>query len=534
MLTEELLYKLLASEIAFQRGDWQNAYAVQYRAAQQTRDPRLARRAVEIALSAKQAGQALNAVRLWRELAPNSAEASQYYVGFMLLSDNFEEARVILEQRLAQASPQARGGLILQTQRLLANARNKESAFTLLETLVASYTDLLESHISLALAAYNQGDMKRATLEAQRALAIKPDAEIAVLALAQVTPDKAEAAKALAQFLVANPQSLEVRTAYARTLVEQKDYVGAQAQFKQLLARQPSNLTSLYALGMLSVQTNQLPDAEKYLSSYVKAVAVQPSENRDPGQVLLLLAQLAEDRHDTAAALGWLAQIESGEALTSAHIKRALIVAKQGNLAEGRRLLQEIHAANEADKVRVFLTEAQMLREAKQENQAFVLLGTALKQYPDNTDVLYDYALSAEKNGDFAAMEKSLRRVIELAPENQHAYNALGYSFAERDIRLPEAYTLVKKALEITPDDPFIMDSLGWVHYRRGELKEAEQLLRRAVAIRDDAEIAVHLGEVLWVRGQREEAQKFWREVHVKDPKNDALKSTLLRLRANL
>jgi len=534
ILTDELLFKLLAAEIAFQRGDWQNAYAAQMRAAQQTRDPRLARRAAEIALSAKQASEALNAVRLWRELAPGSAEASQYYVGFMLLSDNLEEARVILAQRLAEASPQARPALILQAQRLLANAKNKESAFNLLDTLVAPYPDLPESHIALALSAFNRGDMKRADAEARTALAQKPDAEIAILTLAQVTPNKIEATKVLAQFLTANPQSVEVRTAYARTLVEEKDYVGAQAQFKQLLTAQPGNLTSLYALGMLGVQTNQLPEAEKYLSSYVNALAARPDNDRDPSQALLLLAQIAEERNDTTAALKWLAQIESGEAQLSAQLKRAQIVAKHGNLAEGRRLLQEVSPKDEADKVRVILVEAQMVREADQENIAFSLLDDALKQYPDNTDLLYDYAMIAEKSNNFLLMEQSLRRVIELAPANQNAYNALGYSLAERNIRLPEAYALVEKAHMIAPEDPFIMDSLGWVQYRMGKLTEAEQLLRRAYSIRADPEIAVHLGEVLWVKGQRDEAHKFWRDARAKDPKNDALRSTLLRLRASL
>ncbi|MES2831225.1 MAG: tetratricopeptide repeat protein [Pseudomonadota bacterium] len=534
MLTDELLFKLLTAEIAFQRGDWQNAYTAQLRAAQQTRDPRLARRAAEIALSAKQAGEALNAVRLWRELAPDSAEASQYYVGFMLLSDNLEEARVILAQRLAEARPQARPALILQTQRLLANAKNKESAFNLLDTLVAPYADLPESHIALALSAFNRGDMKRADLEARAALALKPDAEIAILTLAQVTPDKTEVARVLSQFLAANPQSVEVRTAYARTLIEQKNYEGAQTQFKQLLATQPANLTSLYALGMLGVQTNQLPEAEKYLTSYVKALAAKGDDERDPSQALLLLAQIVEERGDSAGALKWLAQIESGDALVGAQIKRAQIVAKQGNLAEGRRLLQETAARSEADKIRVVLSEAQMLREANQENIAFSVLDDALKQFPDNTDLLYDYAMIAEKNNNFLLMEKSLRRVIELAPDNQNAYNALGYSFAERNIRLQEAYVLIEKARAIAPEDPFIMDSMGWVQYRMGKLKEAEELLRRAYAIRADPEIAVHLGEVLWVRGQRDDAQKFWRDARTKDPKNDTLRSTLLRLRASL
>jgi len=533
VLTDELLFQLLSAEIASQRGDWQSAYAAQLRAARQTRDPRLARRAAEIALSAKQAGEALNAVRLWRELAPASAEASQYYVGFMLLSDNLDEARVILAQQLAEAAPQTRPSQILQTQRLLANARNKEGAFNLLVTLVTPYDNLPESHVALALSAYNRGDLQRASTEARIALAQKPDAEIAILTLAQVTPDKADVTTMLTQFLAAYPASVDVRTALARTLVETKDYKGAQTQFMQLLAMQPDNLTNLYALGMLGVQINQLQEAEKYLSRYVRALAIKPEDDRDPSQALLLLAHIAEERHDTDTALKWLSQIEAGEAFLNAQIKRAQIIAKHGNVNEARRLLQAVNAEGERSKVQLILAEAQILRDADQGNNAFLLLDEALKRAPDNTDLLYDHAMIAEKAGNFVLMEKSLRRVIELAPANQNAYNALGYSFAERNIRLPEAYSLIEKALLLAPEDPFIMDSLGWVQYRMGKLKEAEELLRRAYVLRADPEIAVHLGEILWTKGQREEAQKYWREARIKDPKNDTLKNTLLRLRAN-
>ncbi|MBC7513063.1 MAG: tetratricopeptide repeat protein [Herminiimonas sp.] len=533
-LTDELLYRLLLAEISLQRGEWQGAYLSELAAAQQTRDPRLARRAAEIALSAKQAGEAMSAVRLWRELAPRSEEAAQYYLGFILLGDDLEEARAILTQRLADARPQTRPVMILQTQRLLANAKNKDAAFAMLEALVAPYASLPETHIALAQGAFVKGDAARATSEARIALTQKPGSEMAVLTLAQVTADKAEATTILTTFLVAYPKAVEVRTAYARTLVEQKQYDAARIEFMQLLAEKPENLTSMYALGMLGVQSNRLPEAEKYLSMYVKALADNPDEERDPSQALLILAQIAEDRNDTETALKWLALVDSGEGVLSAQIKRAQIAAKTGNLVEARRLLQEINPEGEHDQAMVALAEAQVLRDANQGTAAFTVLGDALKRYPNNTELLYDFAMVAEKANNLDVMEKALRRVIELAPTNQNAYNALGYSLAERNIRLSEAFVLIEKALTLAPDDPFIMDSLGWVQFRLGKLKEAEELLRRAYATRPDPEIAVHLGEVLWVKGQKDDAQKFWRDAGTKDPKNDALKSTLARLRVSL
>ena len=142
--------------------------------------------------------------------------------------------------------------------------------------------------------------------------------------------------------------------------------------------------------------------------------------------------------------------------------------------------------------------------------------------------------LLAEKLGRVDVMEKALRDVMLLAPDNHHAYNALGYSLAERNVRLQEAYTLVAKALEMAPGDPFIMDSMGWVQYRLGKLDEAEKYLRNAYALRRDPEIAVHLGEVLFKKGQLAAAQELWREARAKDPQNDTLRTTLARLRQSL
>lgn len=533
-LTDELMYKLLSAEIAFQRGDWQQAYQTELSAAQQTRDPRLARRAVEIALAAKQADEAFSAVRLWRELAPQSPEATQYYLGFVLLGDNLDEAGQILTKRLADARTPTLPLMILQTQRLLATVKNREAAFALLDTLLTPYQDVPETHIALAQNAFLRGDGTRALSEARRALTMQPASEMALLTLVQVTPDRTVAEKIMTDYLSSYPASTDVRTAYARTLVEQKQFDKAQAQFEKLLLAQPDNLTSLYALGMLAVQTSQLPQAEQYLLSYLKALAASPDEDRDPGQALLILAQIAQDRGDTDGALKWLAQIDSGEHLFEAQLKRAQLVAKRGNLAQGRHMLQEMKPEGEHEQIQVILAEAQLLREANQADGALHLLGDALKRFPDNTDLLYDYAMMAEKINNLTIMEQALRRVIALTPANQNAYNALGYSFAERNMRLPEAYALVEKALSLAPDDPFIMDSMGWVEFRLGKLKEAEDLLRRAYAARADVEIAVHLGEVLWVKGQKADAQKYWRDASTKDPKNDTLKSTLTRLRVSL
>jgi Flp pilus assembly protein TadD len=209
-------------------------------------------------------------------------------------------------------------------------------------------------------------------------------------------------------------------------------------------------------------------------------------------------------------------------------------MAKRGDLAAARKLLVELEVDNEHDRVQILMADAQLLRQANQNEEALAVLTEGVKRYPGNTDLLYDFAMAAEKLNRLDIMETTLRKVIELDPKNQHAYNALGYSLAERNIRLDEALSLIDMALKLAPEDPFIMDSMGWVQFRLGKLKEAEDSLRRAYVLRPDPEIAVHLGEVLWVKGQKADAQKLWRDAKTKDPLNDTLKTTLARLNVSL
>lgn len=533
-LTEDLMFKLMAAELANQRGDWQTGYVTMLALAQQTRDPRIARRATEIALQAKHAEEALNAVRLWRTLAPHDDEANQYYLSFIILSDKLADAKPILDERLKEARPRTRSLMVLQLQRLLSRAKDKTAAFSLLEQVLAPYPELPETHMALSQGALTVNDTTRAQREAATALRMKPDSELAALALAQATSDKDDAAKVMADFLKSHPKAREVRMAYARMLVEQQQYGKARNQFETLLKDQPQDLTTLFALGILNTQLNDMTAAEKYLTDYLQALSTQPDEERDPTQALLLLAQIAEERKDPEAAMKWLAQIEPGEGYLGAQIKRAQLTAKRGDVPTARKLLRDIDTKGEREEVQVMLAEGQMLRDADQLSEAMNVLREGLKRYPSNTDLLYDYAMLAEKRNMLSIMETSLRKIIELAPNNQHAYNALGYSFAERNIRLDEAYGLIDKALKLAPDDPFIIDSMGWVQFRLGRLKEAETSLRRAYELRPDAEIAVHLGEVLWVVGQKADAQKVWRDAQTKDPQNDTLKNTLARLNVQL
>ena len=535
-LNSELLYKLTRAELEFKNGQWQGPYVTMMMAAQQTRDPRLARRASEMALAAKQGGEALAAIRLWRELAPDSDEATQFFLGFVVLSDKIEEAEPIFAQRIAAAPPGSRGVALFQTQQILARANDKLFAYAMLARLMEPYLDMFEAHLVLSQGALSIGERERAIAEANKALAIKPGSELSVLTLAQVTGEPQAAGQVLAAFLEKNPDAVEVRAAYARMLVEQKQLEPARTQFLALLKIQPDNVGALYALGIVSLQLEDARGAEQYFKRFLAVLEKSPGEDRDPFKALMMLSQIAEARNDIPGAIAWLDKVDSSTSggYLDARLRRAQLMARSGDLDGARKTLADTKVDDPAAQGQLLLVDAQLLRDGGYVQSAYTVLQNALVRFPDNPELLYDYALLAERLDKLDLMEASLRRVMQIAPDNQHAYNALGYSLAERNIRLPEALSLIERALQMAPGDPFIMDSMGWVQFRMGNLPAAEDALRRAYAVRPDPEIAVHLGEVLWQKGDKDEAQKLWREAQGKDPKNDALKSTLARLNVSL
>ncbi|MCA1247435.1 tetratricopeptide repeat protein [Massilia sp. MS-15] len=536
-LTSSLLNQLLKAEFAFRKGDWQGPYLTMLSLAQQTRDPRLARRAAEMAVAARQGDDTLAAVRLWRELDPQSDEATQYFVGLVVTSDNIADAEPIFAERLRLSAPDKRGVLLFQIQQMLGRAKDKEAAAAMLERVIAPYDGSFEVHIVRAQAALGRGDKEAAQRAAHAALVAKPDSEIAVLMLAQVLDDDAKVAPMLEGFLQTHPDAREVRAAHARVLVNQKRYPQARAQFEALLKARPEDAGNLYALGVLATQMNDMAAAESYFTRFVAVLGRDPEDERDPTRALLILAQIAEERDDYPAAQAWLEKVPAGtepQLLLSAQLRRAQLLGKQGDLAGGRKLLAGLKPTEAAQQAQVAVAEVQLLRDAGRVLEAYSLMESAARRFPKNPDLLYDFALLAEKIGRVDVMEKALREVMTLAPDNHHAYNALGYSLAERNVRLEEALALVTRALEMAPGDPFIMDSMGWVQYRLGKLDEAEKYLRDAYALRRDPEIAVHLGEVLFQKGQQAAAQELWREARAKDPQNDTLRSTLARLRQSL
>jgi tetratricopeptide (TPR) repeat protein len=515
-LTPDLLYEFLVSEIAGQRGMLSVAKEGYLDLARKTRDPRVVRRAVEIALYSRDQAAALELSRLWLELEPDSSRALQTLVVMLIAEGRVEEAAPYLEKMLNGANLD---DAFMQLPALFSKTRDAEAVYKVVKVLAQKHPELAEAHYALAYAAFQAGHTDEAMGELKQADSLKPGWEPAALLRAQMLAktSRAEALDFLKSFLEVHPGAQDVRLAYARMLVSANQLNEAHKQFARLADELPGSAEISMAAGLLSLQMGKLDDAEKYLSRTLDL------GQEDGGVVRYYLGQVAEERKDFELASSRYLSITDGEYLVPSRIRLATMMARQGKLDEARAMLKSVKPDNDVQEVQLIQAEADLLREAKDYPAVFALLDAAVKARPDQVDLLYDRAMAAEKLNKLDVVEADLRKVIKLKPDYAHAYNALGYTLVEKTNRLSEATELLEKAIALSPEDPFILDSMGWLYYRKGNLDKALEFLERAWRIRQDPEIAAHLGEVLWMKGSRDEASRLWQTSLQSHPENEAL-----------
>lgn len=537
-LDAELFYQLLLGELNVRGNEPSAGFALILDAARKTGNPALYQRAVELAFEARSGDAALQAARAWKQAQPQSREANRYVLQILVALNRLPESVEPLKTEIALADVQDRPAVIAAAARAYGRATDKKQAATVLEQALADYLDKPDTGGAawssvgrLRLAA---GDTAGALEAARRGQAANPKAEGPVLLALELMDPKLPQAEALVRTYLQGEPIAELRLAYARALLDSQRQPEAMQQLQLVTRERPELPEAWLAQGSLLAQDNQLEPAEQSLKKYLELVQGQPpSEDRGRGtaQAYLSLAQIAEKRKDFAQANAWLDRIENSQDLVQAQNRRASILARQGRLEEGRQLLRALPERTPADARMKTMAEIQLLRDNKQYKAAYDLMAQAIAKDPADADLLYDQAMLAEKMGDFDGMEKLLRELMAKKPDFHHAYNALGYSFADRNIRLPEAKQLIQKALEYAPGDPFISDSLAWVEFRMGNKAEALRLLQAAYKEKPDAEIAAHLGEVLWSLGQRDQAQAIWREGLLINAENETLQETLKRLK---
>ncbi len=542
-LDARLFYQLLLGELNVQGNDPDAAYSLILDAARRTNDPTVYERAVNVALQARSGDPALQAARAWKLALPASKEANRYVLQILIGLNRVAESLEPLKLEIAGAALQERTIAIAAIPRLYSRASDKKLAVSTVEQALA---EVLSSPALGATAWTAIGRMRLdaadtvGTLDAaSRALALDPRADGPVLLALSVMEKNTPMAESLVRKYLADRPTVDVRMGYARALLNAQRYADSAAQLRLVTTEKPDFAQAWLVLGSLELQDKKPLVAEASLKRHVDLVLAEgasPSEeaSRSLAQAYLSLAQIAEQRKDLPLAESWLARIDNADEMISAQSRRAAILAAQGKLEDGRKLLRSLPEKNPADARMKLMAEVQLLRDNKQFKPAYEMLAETNRSGEVDYDLVYELAMLAEKLGQLDESERLLRQVIAGKPDFHHAYNALGYSLAERNVRLPEARALILKALESAPDDPFITDSLGWVEFRSGNLPEALRILQSAYKTRPDAEIAAHLGEVLWVSGQRDQALAIWREGAALSADNETLLETLKRLRVKL
>ena len=540
-MTAELFYELLLGELNLNGGEPGVAYSLILDSARKADDSRLYQRAVEIALQSRSGDAALQAARAWREAQPQSREANRYLLQILIALNRVQDTLEPLRSDLSMIELMDRPLAFAAIPRTYARVTDKKLAASVVEDALGAYLQDpavgASAWTTVGRMRLMAGDSSAALEAARRAQSFDAKAEGPVLlALEMMGPKVPLAELLIKQYLEGQPVP-ELRMAYARVLLDGMRYAEANEQLALLTKEKPDFAEAWLAQGALQVQDSQLRPAEASLQRYLALMQAQPaSEERSRGmtQAYLALAQVAEKRKDYPGAEAWLNKIENSADLFGAQNRRASLLAKQGKLTQARALLRTLPERNAGEARLKLSAEVQLLRDAKEYQAAYDLMAQALAKEPKDVDLLYDQAMIAEKLNKPDEMERLLRELIAIKPDFHHAYNALGYSLADRNVKLPEAKQLIQKAIELVPNDPYIADSLGWVEFRLGNHAEALRILDAAYKAKPDAEIAAHLGEVLWAMGQRDRATAIFKEGMALNAENETLVATVKRLRVKL
>ncbi|MEY5099019.1 MAG: hypothetical protein RJA36_1738 [Pseudomonadota bacterium] len=539
-LNAQLFYQLLVGELQVTQGEPGAGFSLLLDAARKTRRPELFRRATDIALQARSGESALQAARAWAEAQPRSIEAQRYLVQILLALNRPAELTPPLRTLLRLTPANERNDLIQALPQLLARLGDKAAALKaaapVLQEAGKTGANAAAAWTSLGRLQLAAGQPAQALDSAQHGHALDSKSLLPAWLTLVLVEQRQSGAEALLLHMLDDFDAATqrpVRLELSRLLIEQRRYADAQRQLL-LLTRQPSRQAEPWLLqGLLQLQLGNIGEAAVSLEKYLSLPPARPEMGtRGHIQARLLLSQIAERQGRLADAQAWLDGIDDSEAREAIQLRRASLLARAGRVDEARALLHELPETGPVDARRKLLAEAQLLRDLGRYAEALQVYANATQRFPQDPDLAYEQAMTAEKAGLFEQMERILRDLIDRFPDYAHAYNALGYALAERNQDLPQARELILRALALAPDDPFIQDSLGWVEFRLGNLGEARRVLQAAYAKRPDAEIAAHLGEVLWTAGERDAARKLWQEGLQQQGNNETLKRTINRLQA--
>ncbi|HEY8118177.1 MAG TPA: tetratricopeptide repeat protein [Methylophilaceae bacterium] len=524
-LNGDFVYKYLVAEIASQRGDPNLSSNLFLDLAKSSRDPRMAERAAKAAIYANNPKLAIQASNLWAELDPDSTDAQQASTQLLVATGKLSEAKPHLQKLLQKEDTRASAFLYLNG--LFARQPDKNAVLSLIQELAKPYPDLPEAHFTIAHAAWTAGKSDLAIKELDAADKLRPGWEFSAQLHGQVLMDKSQdsALEFYRGYMSQYPNANDVRLSMARLLVNLKKFDEAKSEFVKLVEASKGNPEILVVVGLLSIQSNDYADAENYLQQALAA------DFKDPDQIYIYLGQIAEKQKHDDQALSWYNKVQPGERALEAKLNIANLMARTQNVDAAIAMLDDLQDLNNEQLVLVMQAQASLLGQAKRYQEAYDLLEKAVGNLPGSPELIYDYAMAAERIQKLDVTETELRKLIQLKPDFAQAYNALGYTLADRNVKLDEARKLIEKALALSPNDYFILDSMGWVQYRLGKLDKAVDFLRRAYTAQTDPEIAAHLGEVLWHQGKHDEAVELLDTALREYPENETLINTSKKLK---
>jgi Flp pilus assembly protein TadD len=532
-LNAVLFYQLLLGELNVQSGEPGSGFTIILDAARKTKDEALFQRATELALQSRSGEAALQAAKTWKSTLPESQEANRYILQILLALNRVEEAGRALKTSIAALPLKEQSAAIGSIPRVFNRVQDKNFAAKVVEQ---SLSTAIQNPETAATAWTTIGRMKRDAGDIQSAAEAARAGHAAnrqapgpiMLALSLLNFVPGEVQPMISQYMAGDALP-DLRLGYARTLIDLEQLQASLAQLQQLTQQYPLFAPGWLFLGLLQSDLSQTLQSEQSLKQYLKLADQVKDIDLSGGltEAYFALSQMAQKQGRWEQADEWLTRIPGSADPLKVASRRAALLAQQGRKAEGLKVLEQLPVSSPQAARLKALAISQWLRDDKQITAAFATLEKALAQFPTDTDLQSEMAMLCEKLGRFEQMESLLRGLMKAKPSDPHAFNALGYSLADRKVRLDEARELILKAVQLAPRDPFIQDSLGWLEYRVGNTQEALRILEAAFNQRPDAEIAAHLGEVLWTLGQRDKAGTIWREGLALKADNETLLETL-------
>lgn len=539
-----VFFEVLVAEFNAQAGELPAAFSYMLDAAQRAQSARLFERAVELGFAQRNANDALRAAQTWAKTQPSSTQAHRYSAQILIGLDRLPEAVEPLRRMLQYSSDAERATHLSLLPNYFARVKDRNQAVQTVQQALAS--ELHHSQTgpaawaAIARMQAFAGNDSQALAALEKATALDPQSDEAALAALQIGGKTAQGAQALLQKRLQDKPSTALRMATMRSLIDSQDYAAAYEQLQRLTQESPDYAEAWLVKGSLELQNEQIDSAQASLETFLKlsplpsppADAAAPPQEVTPRstvEALLLMATIAERKKHFTQANAYLDSIYSPAHQARILMRRASMAAAQGQLEQARTLLRDM-PANNAEALRArYNAELQLLRERNLHAQAFEVAQEAALAMPEEPVWRYEQAMLAEKLGRLADMETLLRGLIASHPQYHPPYNALGYSLADRNVTLDEARRLVTKALEFAPNDAYVIDSMGWLEFRSGNLAQARQLLEKAFKTQPDAEIAAHLGEVLWSMGEQAHAQSMWKAGLALNARNATLLETMKR-----